>query len=75
MQEKLINQEIVQKKHIFYEQHCLRWGVWGSKYLTSKFFENILENKKNLILFSASRNDSESTIAMSMCVKNETNIW
>ena len=61
--------------HNFYEQHCLRWGVWGSKYLTSEFFENILENKRNLLFFSASRNDSESTIAMSMCIKNEKYIW
>ena len=37
---------MVQKMHNFYEQHCLRWGVWGSKYLTSEFFENILENKE-----------------------------
>jgi hypothetical protein len=42
--EESINLELVQQMHNFYEQHCLRWGVWGSKYLTSKFFENILEN-------------------------------
>ena len=66
---------MVQKMHNFYEQHCLRWGVWGSKYLTSEFFENILENRRNLLFFSASRNDSESTIAMSMCIKNEKYIW
>ena len=33
-----INKEILKKMHNFYEQHCSRWGVWGSKYLTSKFF-------------------------------------
>tara|TARA_Y100001970_G_C14194617_1_gene837333 strand:- start:807 stop:1973 length:1167 start_codon:yes stop_codon:yes gene_type:complete len=71
----LISLEIIQKMHNFYEQHCLRWGVWGSKYLTSKFFENILENKKNLLLFSASKNDPENIVAMSMCVKNKENLW
>ena len=70
-----INQEILQKMHYFYEQHCSKWGVWGSKYLTPKFFENILENKQNILLFSASENGSENIIAMSMCVKNGTNIW
>jgi len=73
--EENINVEIVQKMHNFYEQHCLRWGVWGSKYLTSKFFTDILKNRSNLLLFSASRIDSDSTIAMSMCIKNDKNIW
>ncbi len=70
-----INQEILKKMHNFYEQHCSRWGVWGSKYLTSTFFEKILDNKKNLLLFSASKNDSNDIFAMSMCVKNENNLW
>ncbi len=70
-----INQEILKKMHNFYEQHCSRWGVWGSKYLTSTFFEKIVENKKNLLLFSASKNNSNDIFAMSMCVKNKNNLW
>ena len=70
-----INQEILKKMHNFYEQHCSRWGVWGSKYLTSTFFEKIGENKKNILLFSASKNDSNDIFAMSMCVKNKNNLW
>ncbi len=70
-----INQEILRKMHNFYEQHCSRWGVWGSKYLTSSFFEKIIENKKNLLLFSASKNDSNDIFAMSMCVRNKNNLW
>ena len=70
-----INQEILKKMHNFYEQHCSRWGVWGSKYLTSAFFEKIVDNKKNLLLFSASKNDSNNIFAMSMCVKNKKNLW
>ncbi len=70
-----INQEILKKMHNFYEQHCSRWGVWGSKYLTSTFFEKIIDNKKNILLFSASRNDSNDIFAMSMCVKNKNNLW
>ena len=75
LEEDSINIEIVQKMYNFYENHCLKWGVWGSKYLTSKFFENILENKKSLLLFSASENDSNNIIAMSMCIKNNKNLW
>ena len=70
-----INQEMLEKMHGFYEQHCSRWGVWGSKYLTPTFFEKILDNKKNLLLFSASKNDSNDIFAMSMCVKNKKNLW
>jgi len=70
-----INLEILKKMHNFYEQHCSRWGVWGSKYLTSTFFEKIFDNKKNLLLFSASKNDSNDIFAMSMCVKNKNNLW
>jgi len=70
-----INQEILKKMHNFYEQHCSKWGVWGSKYLTSTFFEKIVENKKNILLFSASKNDSNDIFAMSMCVKNKNNLW
>ena len=70
-----INQEILKKMHNFYEQHCSRWGVWGSKYLTSTFFEKIVDNKKNILLFSASKNDSNDIFAMSMCVKNKNNLW
>ena len=70
-----INQEILKKMHNFYEQHCSRWGVWGSKYLTSTFFETLVDNKKNLLLFSASKHDSNEILAMSMCVKNQNNLW
>ena len=70
-----INQEILKKMHNFYEQHCSRWGVWGSKYLTSSFFEKIVANKKNILLFSASKNDSNDIFAMSMCIKNKKNLW
>ena len=70
-----INQEILKKMHNFYEQHCSRWGVWGSKYLTSTFFEKIVANKKNILLFSASKNDSNDIFAMSMCVKNKNKLW
>ena len=61
--------------HFFYEQHCLRWGVWGSKYLTDDFFKNILTTKENLIIFSAFEETSTQPIAMSMCIKNKDNLW
>ena len=70
-----INEEILKDMHFFYEQHCLKWGIWGSKYLTSDFFKNSIENKENLLIFSAYENNSNEPIAMSMCVKNNKNLW
>jgi len=70
-----INQEVLKKMHYFYEQHCSRWGVWGSKYLTSTFFEKIVASKKNILLFSASKNDSNDIFDMSMCIKNKNSLW
>jgi len=66
-----INIEILKKMHNFYEQHCSRWGVWGSKYLTSTFFEKIVDNKKNILLFSESKKGLNDIFAISMCVKDK----
>ena len=70
-----INSEVLEHMHYFYEQHCLRWGIWGSKYLTSNFFQKSITSKDNLLIFSAYENDPNEPIAMSMCVKNNNNLW
>ena len=70
-----IDLKVINKMHYFYEQHCLRWGVWGSKYLTSKFFENSLENRNNIIIFAAFKELTTEPVAMSMCVKNDKSLW
>ncbi len=73
--EDKIDNKIISKMHYFYEKHCLKWGIWGSKYLTYKFFENSLINKNNLIIFSAFNESSTEPIAMSMCVKSNEKLW
>ena len=73
--ENNINENLMKSMHFFYEQHCLRWGVWGSKYLTDDFFKNSIKTKDNLIIFSAFEETSIKPIAMSMCVKNKENLW
>ena len=65
----------MKKMHFFYEQHCLRWGVWGSKYLTDEFFQNCLNTKENLLIFGAYDNSSNDAIAMSMCIQNDEKLW
>ena len=70
-----INKNIISRMHFFYEKHCLKWGIWGSKYLTYDFFEQSLINKKNIIIFSAFNNSTEQAIAMSMCISNKERLW
>ena len=70
-----ISERIMNNMHFFYEQHCLRWGAWGSKYLTSDFFKHSIRNRENLLIFSAFEDSSNDPIAMSMCVKNNETLW
>tara|TARA_Y100000589_G_scaffold303547_1_gene315998 strand:+ start:2328 stop:3485 length:1158 start_codon:yes stop_codon:yes gene_type:complete len=73
--EENINKEIVKNMHYFYEHHCSKWGVWGSKYLTYQFFENCINLKKNLLIFAAYQDSSKKPLAMSMCIKNSERLW
>ena len=70
-----ISEDLMNNMHYFYERHCLRWGAWGSKYLTDVFFQNIVDQKDNLLIFCAYEGLSNEAIAMSMCIKNKDNLW
>jgi predicted N-acyltransferase len=64
------------RMHDFYAQHCSRWGVWGSKYLSAEFFSAAAEHlRSNLVLFSAHRGDPLSPVAMAFCVHNGQQLW
>ena len=75
LQGENIDANTIERMHNFYEQHCLKWGVWGSKYLTYNFFKNALLNKDNIVIFSAFKDSIEEPIAMSMCIKNNEKLW
>ncbi len=64
------------RMHAFYEQHCSRWGAWGSKYLTEAFFSAAATDlRQHLVLFSAHRGDPLEPLAMSLCVHSATALW
>ena len=68
--------ELLQTMHGFYEQHCARWGPWGSKYLEGAFFELLAEAERDqVVLFSAHRGDPREPVAMSMCVRDQDHLW
>ncbi len=72
-----INNESLKKMHYYYQLHCSRWGIWGSKYLTESFFLELASKtlRDNIILFEAKEEGSDQTIGMSLCVKNEKMLW
>lgn len=71
-----ISAALITRMHGFYEQHCARWGPWGSKYLTEAFFDHAAaELRQHLVLFSAHRGDPEQPVAMSLCVHTDTHLW
>jgi predicted N-acyltransferase len=70
--------ELVGRMHDFYEQHCARWGPWGSKYLSEAFFAALAEDpqlRRHLVLFSAHRGDPADPVAMSLCVRGSDHLW
>ena len=68
--------DLLQTMHRFYEQHCARWGPWGSKYLEEGFFEALARlHRDQLVLFSAHRGDPRDPVAMSMCVQDGRQLW
>lgn len=71
-----ISAGLISRMHGFYEQHCARWGPWGSKYLTEAFFDHAAaELRQHLVLFSAHRGDPQQPVAMSLCVHTDTHLW
>ncbi len=67
----------LQMMHDFYKQHCSRWGVWGSKYLSLDFFESLVDSslRDNVVLFNANRGDISKPVAMSLCVTDKRRLW
>ena len=67
---------LVRRMHDFYEQHCSRWGAWGSKYLSEDFFgAAATQLRQHLVLFSAHRGDPLDPVAMSLCVRGGDSLW
>ena len=73
-----ITTALMQRMHGFYEDHCRRWGMWGSKYLTAEFFSLAAEHlRPHLVLFSAHEQgqDPHQPLAMSLCVRDGDQLW
>ena len=74
---KDITKPKMMKMYQFYEDHCAKWGPWGSKYLTKSFFEELSSDrhKEEIVLFSAYKATAKEPLAMSLCVTNGQMLW
>ena len=54
----------------FYADTCDKFGWWGSKYLTKRFFEQLYANYRHRVLFVAAYNqeDAQQPMGMSFCL-------
>lgn len=54
----------------FYSDTCDKFGWWGSKYLTKKFFEQLYPNYRDRVVFFAAyaEGDEKHPIGMSFCL-------
>lgn len=65
-----IPRSLFSKMYDFYSDTCDKFGWWGSKYLTRKFFENLYPSFKHRVIFVAAydvENDHEP-VGMSFCL-------
>jgi hypothetical protein len=63
--------------HSFYQDHCNKFGWWGSKYLTKAFFEAIEHTSRHRLLFVAAyqEQDERKPVGMSFCVYKSDRLY
>ncbi len=61
----------------FYSDTCDKFGWWGSKYLTRKFFEQLYPTYAHRVLFVAaySEQDPRQPVGMSFCLTKGQNLY
>ena len=61
--------EMCLKVYDFYSDTCDKFGWWGSKYLTRKFFAQLYPTwKDRVVIFAAYTEESEDPVGMSFCL-------
>ena len=65
-----ISKPLLNQMYTFYSHHCDKFGWWGSKYLTKKFFEQLYSSYRHRVLLVAAYNEQNihQPMAMSFCV-------
>lgn len=65
-----IPKQLFSQMYHFYSDTCDKFGWWGSKYLTRKFFEHLYPSYRHRVVFVAAYNqqDPRHPIGMSFCL-------
>ncbi len=65
-----IPQKLFPLMYDFYADTCDKFGWWGSKYLTKRFFESLYENYRHRVVFFAaySEQNNSQPVGMSFCL-------
>jgi predicted N-acyltransferase len=64
-----ISKSLCNLMYDFYSDTCDKFGWWGSKYLTRKFFQRLHHDYRHRMVFFAAYDDSDSDpIGMSFCL-------
>ncbi|WP_449419157.1 GNAT family N-acetyltransferase [Phormidium nigroviride] len=65
-----IPQALFARMYSFYENTCDKFGWWGSKYLTKRFFEQLHHNYRDRVLFVAAYDEQDDRLpaGMSFCI-------
>ncbi|MEM0979292.1 MAG: GNAT family N-acetyltransferase, partial [Cyanobacteria bacterium P01_H01_bin.58] len=66
---KAIHRAFCSQMYDFYSDTCDKFGWWGSKYLTRKFFEQLYPDYcDRVVLFAAYGEDENTPVGMSFCL-------
>lgn len=65
-----ISKSLLSQMYQFYSDHCDKFGWWGSKYLTKRFFEQLYPNYRDRVLLVAaySEENDRHPMGMSFCI-------
>ncbi len=64
-----IEPQLFSQMYAFYADTCDKFGWWGSKYLTSEFFEQLSEHYRHRVVFvTAHEQSSVDPVGMSFCI-------
>ncbi len=63
--------------YAYYGDTCDKFGWWGSKYLTQKFFEQLYPNYAHRVVFVAAypEHDLHNPVGMSFCLTKGNNLY
>lgn len=71
-----IPQSLFPLMYQFYADTCDKFGWWGSKYLTKRFFEQLHANYRHRVLFvPAYSQNSEKPLGMSFCLYKDDRLY